>query len=176
MRPSNSSPGYCLLGLHNEKKLDVCYCSHGKNTIARLLGQTFGEYACQPKTCFLYKKDFVMDENEHSQGMLSYQHFRLMIIEELDPTKPLDDELLKMLNGCGCDYRGRLYGSQITKTFFWITKIFMCCNKDDMPHSDANDQPLLDRFYCAPHRSKFYHKPAADLWAPWTKVGVLLRR
>ena len=44
--------------------------------------------------------------------MLSYRHFRLMIVEELDPSKHLDEQLLKMLNGGGCDNRGRVCGSQ----------------------------------------------------------------
>ena len=156
--------GYCLLGLHNEKKFaifnDVCDGGNGKSTVARLLCRTFGEYACQPKSGFLYKKGFVRDENEHSQGMLSYRHFRLMFIEELDPTKHLDEGLLKMLNGGGCDNRGRLCGSQITKTFPWITKMILCCNEGNMPHFDATDQPLIDRMYCVPHRSKFYSIPA----------------
>ncbi len=155
--------GYCLLGLHNEKKFgvfnDVSDGSNGKSTVARLLRESFGEYACQPKSGILYKKDFVRDENEHSQGMLSYRHFRLMIIEELDPTKHLDEQLLKMLNGGGCDNRGRVCGSQITRTFPWITKMILCCNEGNMPHFDATDQPLLDRFYCVPHRSKFYTTP-----------------
>ena len=29
-----------------------------------------------------------------------------------------------------------------------------------MPNFDATDQPLLDRIYCVPHRSKFYSVPA----------------
>lgn len=66
----------------------------GKSTFARMLCRTFGEYARQPKSAFLYKKDFVRDENEHSQRMLSYRHFRLLVIEELDPTKHLDKEFL----------------------------------------------------------------------------------
>ena len=156
--------GYCLLGIHNEKKFalftDVCDGSNGKSTFARLLCRTLGEYACQPKAGFLYKKDFVRDENEHSQGMLSYRHFRLLVIEELDPTKHLDEGLLKMLNGGGCDNRGRVCGSQITKTFPWITKMILCCNEGDMPNFDATDRPLLDRMYCVPHRSKFYSIPA----------------
>ena len=63
------------------------------------------------------RQDFVRDENEHSQGMLNYRHFKLLVIEELDPTKHLDEQLLKMLNRGGCDNQGGVCGSQITKTF-----------------------------------------------------------
>ncbi len=41
---------YCLLGLHNAKRFalftDVCNGSNGKNTFARLMCRTLGEYAC----------------------------------------------------------------------------------------------------------------------------------
>ena len=46
--------------------------------------------------------------------MLSYRHFRLMIVEELDPSKHLDEQLLKMLNGGGCDNRGRVCGIAVS--------------------------------------------------------------
>lgn len=65
-----------------------------------------------------------------------------------------------MLNGVGCDNRGRVCGSQTTKTSPWNTKMILCCNDGDMPHFDATDRPLLDRVYCVRHRSKFYSIPA----------------
>lgn len=60
---------------------------------------------------------------------------RLMVVEELDPTKNLDEQLLKQTNGGGFGNRGRLCGLQITKEYPWISKLIMCCNSGNVPHA-----------------------------------------
>ena len=153
--------GYSLLGVHNEKKfaiaLDKRRGFNGKSSVTGLLLKAFGPaYSCQPKASFVYKKDMVRDENDHSGGMLSFRHVRLMVIEELDPTKVLDDQLLKNLNGGGYNNRGRLCGSPVVKEFPWITKLIMCCNTGNVPHFDVTDTALIQRIFAIPHRARFY--------------------
>ena len=153
--------GYCLLGLHNEKRfaifLDKRRGFNSKSSVTSLLMKTFGpHYSCQPRASFLYKKDMVRDENDHSGGMLSYRHVRLMVVEELDPTKNLDEQLLKQTNGGGWANRGRLCGLPVVKEYPWISKLIMCCNSGNVPHFDVTDTALIQRIYAVPHRARFY--------------------
>lgn len=122
-----------------------------------LLMRSFGpDYSCQPNANFLYKSDRVRDENEHSGGMLSYRQKRLIVIEELDPSKALDEQLLKKLNGEKYMNRGRLCSSPVIKSYPWITKMILCCNEGNVPHFDVTDHALIDRILAIPHRARFY--------------------
>ena len=152
--------GYCLLGSHTEKVFllltDERGGYNGKSTILSLLNASLGAYARKVDACVLYKQDRVRSINDHQAGLLSLEKVRCMYVEETDPSKVLDDSLLKDMNGGGTTFSGRDMYSSGVREFSWRTKLIMAFNEGKMPHFTVEDSALVDRMLTVPHRSRFY--------------------
>lgn len=63
---------------------------NAKSTILQLLMTTLGDYAVKADANVIYKSDKVRHASEHNAGLLAFEKVRLMVIEETDPSKCLD--------------------------------------------------------------------------------------
>ena len=179
--------GYCLLGKHNEKVLlllsDRRSGYNAKSSVISLLSAAMGEYAIKADPHLIYRVDKTRSVNDHQAGFLTYRKKRMLYIEETDPLKFLDEELIKDQNGGGTKFTVRPMYKDATVTFDWICKTIIAFNQGKMPSFNISDAALVNRMLTIPHRSRFYTEQvpsrefsfAADpnikdkypIWAPY---------
>ena len=80
----------------------------------------------------------------------------MLYIEETDPLKFLDEELIKDQNGGGTKFTVRPMYKDETITFDWICKTIIAFNQGKMPSFNISDAALVNRMLTIPHRSRFY--------------------
>lgn len=106
--------GYTMIGAHPEKVLlvlsDQRDGNNGKSTLLSLLMAAMGEYATKMDASILYRQDKVKSINDHSAGLMTLEKKRLMVIEELDPSKVrLFMHLITCHQRSSTPHRGCLY-------------------------------------------------------------------
>ena len=152
--------GYCLLGKHNEKVMmllsDRRSGFNAKSAMVKLMATAMGEYAVKADPNLIYRNDKVRSVNDHQAGFLAYRKKRLIFVEETDPLKFLDEELLKDMNGGQTSFTLRQMWRDDVITFDWISKIIIAFNEGKMPGFNIADVALVDRMLTVPHRSRFY--------------------
>ena len=129
--------GYCLLGKHNEKVLlllsDRRSGYNAKSSVISLLSAAMGEYAIKADPHLIYRVDKTRSVNDHQAGFLTYRKKRMLYIEETDPLKFLDEELIKDQNGGGTKFTVRPMYKDATVTFDWTCKTIIAFNQGKMP-------------------------------------------
>ena len=152
--------GYCLLGKHNEKVMmllsDRRSGYNAKSAMVKLMATAMGEYAVKADPNLIYRNDKVRSVNDHQAGFLAYRKKRLIFVEETDPLKFLDEELLKDMNGGQTSFTVRQMWRDDVITFDWISKLIIAFNEGKMPGFNIADAALVDRMLTVPHRSRFY--------------------
>ena len=151
--------GYCLLGSHEAKHF-LCLTDarggyNGKSTVLALLMATMGQYAIKADPCVLYKSDKIRHASDHNAGLLAFEFVRLMVAEELDSSKVLDQEALKDLHGGGARVTGRQMWTTTSTGFPWITKLIMAMNEGNMPSMNCSDEAFVERMLTICHRARF---------------------
>ena len=152
--------GYCLLGKHNEKVMmllsDRRSGFNAKSAMVKLMATAMGEYAVKADPNLIYRNERVRSVNDHQAGFLAYRKKRLIFVEETDPLKFLDEELLKDMNGGQTSFTVRQMWREDVITFDWISKIIIAFNEGKMPGFNIADTALVARMLTVPHRSRFY--------------------
>ena len=87
--------------------------------------------------------------------MMQYKGMRFSYIEELEPSRVLNTQLIKDLNGGNPRVSARIPHSQITMHWNWSTTLFASFNQGKCPQLDANDTQVVQRIVTIPHVSKF---------------------
>tara|TARA_B100001094_G_C18179584_1_gene800060 strand:+ start:547 stop:2904 length:2358 start_codon:yes stop_codon:yes gene_type:complete len=155
--------GYCLLGQAPEKFLvfltDRRQGYNGKSKLVQLIRKTMGsDYAMVAKKEVLYKSERTDSKNSHDSSMLNFKGMRVAFVEELDPTKVMDDSWVKDNVGGSSVVQARGLFEKRAQNFEFITKLVICVNKGNMPKFDMTDPVIQSRFLTIPHRSKFATK------------------
>ena len=162
--------GYCLLGRHEAKLMVMLTDKRGgwnaKSTFLSLLRGTMGEYAIKADAGVLYRQERTRGMNDHSSGLLAFEKKRLMVVEETDSSKMIDEEKIKDWCGNRTRVSGRQLHSAEMREFEWITKIIVAANEGKIPFFNCSDDALVSRLATVPHRSRFMDPPLTD--APYT--------
>ena len=116
-----------------------------------LMATAMGEYAVKADPNLIYRNDKVRSVNDHQAGFLAYRKKRSIFVEETDPLKFLDEELLKDMNGGQTSFTVRQMWRDDVVTFDWISKIFIAFNEGKMPGFNIADAALVDRMPTVPH-------------------------
>ena len=155
--------GYCLFGKSPEKYLvfltDQRRGYNGKSKFIQLFRATMGQdYSMVAKKENIYKAEKTDGKNGHDASMMSFKGKRMAVMEELDPTKVLDDQWIKDNMGGNTTVSARGVHEKSAQTFEFMTKLIIGVNKGNMPQFDMTDNVLTQRFLTIPHRSKFCTK------------------
>ena len=152
--------GYCLLGSHREKIFCICTDDrsgfNGKTKFADLLYAALGKDYTKDagNNAILYQSDFQESANNHSAGVMAYQWKRLVVIEETNKQRRINNAFLKKIHGGDSNFSGR--GLQENeKQFVWSCKMIINCNDGQMADFDWHDAAFCQRMVVIRHRSKF---------------------